>query len=114
MYLSLIHIWYDWFIRFKAGRTSIEENPRPCLSSTSISNDKIDEVRTMLCTLTVCEIAEELGISVGICHEMLIGKLNMHRISATFVLRLLSDDNKENRVNIKQELLYRASACIKF
>ena len=33
----------------------------------------------------------------------------MHRISAEFVLRLLTDDQKENRVEISQELLANAN-----
>ena len=45
-----------------------DENPRPVCPSTLISDDKIDDVRTMICEdchLTVRETAEELGISVG-------------------------------------------------
>ena len=59
------------FTHFKAGRTSTDEdleNPRPGPPSTSISDNKIDKVRTMICEdhcLTVREIAEELGFSVG-------------------------------------------------
>ena len=33
----------------------------------------------------------------------------MHRVSAKFVPRLLTDDNKENRVEISQELLVNAN-----
>ena len=35
----------------------------------------------------------------------------MHRVSVKFVTRLLSDDQKENRFNISQEMLDRASAA---
>ena len=60
--------------------------------------------------LTVHEIAKELGISVDFCHEILTEKPEMHRISAKFLPRLLSDDEKENHFNISQELFDRASA----
>ena len=61
----------------------------------SINDNKIDKVRTMLHEdhhLTIHEIAEGLGITMGSCHTILTGKLNMHRISAKFVPRLLSTD----------------------
>ena len=53
--------WYQSFTRFKVGRTSTDENPSPGCSSTSISNNKIDEVRTTICEdhhLTIREIAK--------------------------------------------------------
>jgi len=50
-----------------------------------------------------------VGISIGSCHQIFTEKLQMHRISAEFVLRLLTDDQKENRVEISQELLANAN-----
>ena len=55
--------------------------------------------------LTVREVADEVGISVGSCHQILTEKLQMRRISAKFMLRLLTDNQKENCVEISQELL---------
>ena len=55
--------------------------------------------------LTVQYIPEGVGISIGSCHAILTEKLNIHRGSLKFVSRLLTDDQKENRVNISQELL---------
>ena len=72
----------------------------------SISDDKIDKVRTVIRKdhrLTVREIGEELGIIVDSCHEILPENLNMHSISEKFLPRLLSDDQKENSINISQE-----------
>jgi hypothetical protein len=40
---------------------------------------------------------------------MLTEKLNMHRVAAKFVSRLLTDEQKEKRVAICQELLHRAN-----
>ena len=57
------------------------------------------------CGLTVRDIADEVGISIGSCHQIFTEKLKMRHISAEFVLRLLTDDQKENRVEISQELL---------
>jgi AraC-like DNA-binding protein len=42
--------------------------------------------------LTVKEVAEEVGISIGSCHTILTQDLGMHRVPAKFVPRLLPDD----------------------
>jgi len=44
-----------------------------------------------------------------VCHEILTENLGMHRIAAKFVPRLLNDDQKQNRVDVSQELLDRAN-----
>ena len=59
--------------------------------------------------LTVREVADEVGISVGSCHQILTEKLQKGLVSAKFVPRLLTDDQKENRVEISQELLVNAN-----
>lgn len=103
---------HEWFKRFKSGRTSIEEESRSGRPSTSTNDENIDAVRSVIRAnrrLTVREVAEEVGISIGSCHEILTVKLGMHRVSAKLVPRLLTDDQKENRVKISQELLDRAS-----
>ena len=43
------------------------------------------------------------------CHEILAENLGMDRIAAKFVPRLLTDDQKQNRVDVSQELLHRAN-----
>jgi len=44
-----------------------------------------------------------VGISIGSCHQILTEKLQTRRVSAKSVPRL-TDDQKENRVEISQEL----------
>ena len=58
--------------------------------------------------LTVREVSEEVGISKSSCNSILIEKLLMHRVAAKFVPRLLSDEQRQNRSLISQELLQRA------
>ena len=48
--------------------------------------------------LTVREVADEVGISIGSCHQIFTEKLQMRHVSAKFMLRLLTDDQKENHV----------------
>ena len=54
-------------------------------------------------SLTVQEVVEEVSISTESCHTT--DKLHMHRISAKSMACLFTDDQKENGVNISQELL---------
>ena len=55
--------------------------------------------------LTVRELAEECGISVGSCHHILTEELKMHRIAAKFVPRLMTSDQPAHRVQVCQNLL---------
>jgi len=43
-----------------------------------------------------------MGISIGSCHQIFTEKLQLRRVSAKFVPRLLTGDQKENRVEISQ------------
>ena len=99
---------YEWFKHFKEGRMSVGEDPRPGRISTSANDDHIDRVRAVIRVnrrLTVREVADEVGISIDSCLQIFTEKLQMRRVSAKFVPRLLTDDQKENRVEISQELL---------
>ena len=91
---------------------SVGEDPRPERPSTSANDNLVGAVRAVIrgnCRLTVREVANEVGISIGSCHQIFTSKLQMHRICAKFVPRLLTGDQKENRVEISQELLANAN-----
>ena len=60
--------------------------------------------------LTVQEVAEEVGISLGSWNAILTEKLQMYCISAKFVPCLLTDEQKGNRVSISQNMLANADA----
>jgi len=79
---------------------SVGEDPRPGRSSTSTNDDNVKRVRGNR-RVTVREVADEVGISIGSCHQILTEKLQMRRVSAEFVPLLMTDDQKENRVEIR-------------
>ena len=79
------------------------------MSKTDDNVAKVCEVIRSNRCLTVREVAEEVSISKTVCHEILTENLGMHRIAAKFVPRLLTDDQKQNRVDVSQELLDRAN-----
>ena len=79
---------YEWFKHLKEGRTSVSEDPRPERLSTSTDDCHVERVCEMSHGnrgLTVREVAEEVGISVGSCHAILTRKPQMHCASAKFV-----------------------------
>ena len=103
---------YEWYQRFKSGRTSIEDDPKSGRPSSSTGDDHIEKVRSVIREnrrLTVREVSEEVGICKSSCHTILTEKLKMHRVAAKFVPRLLTEEQKQNRVTVSQELLDRSN-----
>ena len=98
---------YEWYQRFKSGRTSIEDDPKSGLPSSSTGDDHIEKVRSVIREnrrLTVCEVSEVV-ICKSSCHTILTEKLKMHCVAAKFVPRLLTEEQKQNRVTVSQKLL---------
>jgi len=63
------------------------------------------------CCLTICEEAEEAGISKTTCHEILTENLGIHHVAAKFMPHHLSEDRKQNhRVDVSKELVDLAYA----
>ena len=59
---------FDWFRRFKEGRTSVESDPQSGRPSTLRNEEMIAKARTIVRNnrrLIVREIADDCGISVG-------------------------------------------------
>jgi len=74
---------FDWFRPFKEGRTSVESDPRSGRPSTSRNEEMIAKVRTVVRNnrrLTVREIPDDCGISVGSCDAILTDGLHMKRV----------------------------------
>jgi hypothetical protein len=86
---------------------------KPGRPSTSTDDDHIEKVRAVIrenSRLTVREVSEEVGISKSSWHTILTGKLEIHRVDAKFVPRLLTDQQKANRVTVSQELFDGSNA----
>ena len=93
---------------FKSGRTSIKDDPKSGQPSSSTGDDHIEKVRSVIREnrhLTIREVSEEVGICKSSCHTILTEKLKMHRVAAKFVPCLLTEEEKQNRVSVSQELL---------
>ena len=97
--------YYEWYQRSKSGRTSIEYDPKSGRPSSSTDDDHIENVRSVIREnrrLTVREVFEKVRICKSSCHTILTEKLKMHRVAAKFVPRLLTEEQKQNRVTGSQ------------
>ncbi|XP_067930695.1 protein GVQW3-like [Watersipora subatra] len=98
---------YEWHKRFREGRTSIKDDNRMGRPATSRTTTATDLVRQQVIgdrRLTIHEKSAESGLSYGTCHIILTKDLDMRRISAKMVPKLLTDDQKEKRVGCCIEL----------
>ena len=63
----------EWCKRVQEGRMSVSEDPRPGRPSTSTNDNHVERVHAVIrgngC-LTVREVADEVGISIGSCHQI--------------------------------------------
>jgi hypothetical protein len=65
---------FEWYSRFKNGRTSIDDDPHTVRASTARTNETVDRVNAVIRGnrhLTIREIADELNLSFGICQAIL-------------------------------------------
>jgi len=84
----------SWVRQFKEGRTSCENKLKEPQPRTSRSEDMIARVKQMVMEdrrLTVKQIAANAGISVGSVDTILNDDLKMRKVSARWVLPMLTD-----------------------
>jgi len=90
---------FEWFGRFKNGRTSTVNDDRSGRPSTATTPSKVEQVRTAVnqdhCC-TIHHLCAEVGTGYGSCQRILTEQLNMHRIAAKFVPRVLTQDQKDS------------------
>ena len=70
----------------------------------------IDQVREKMLEdrrLTVQKIVAEVGISSGSVHSIRTEDLNLRRVSAKFVPKLLTEQHKELRKEISEDMLVK-------
>jgi len=98
---------FEWSGRFKNGRISTANDDRSGRPSTATTPSKLEQVRAAVnqdrCR-TIHDLCAEVGIGYGSCQRILTEQLNMHRIAAKFVPRVLTHDQKDSQVAICQEL----------
>ena len=105
-------IW-KWVKRFKQGKQSIRDEPRPGRPKTSATPEKLQKLDDLIKAnrrIRVTDLAEQLACSVGSVVNM-VRQLGYRKVCARWVPRELTQDQKENRRQICEDLLreYRAA-----
>jgi len=102
---------FEWYSRFKSGRRSFEDDPGPGRPSTSHTEETVAHVREIIRAdrcLTIREVAEEVRIAFGTCQKILTEDVQMRRVTAKFVPRLLTAEQKDNRRSVCTDLCDQA------
>jgi len=92
---------FQWCARLKIGRTSVDDDeqtgrPRSCTTPETVA--RIHELVHQDRRQTIHDIVEEVGIGYGTCQWVLTEELGMHHVASKFVPRILTADQKEQRV----------------
>ena len=99
---------FEWHKRFREGREDVEDDPKCGRPTTSRTNENVERVREKVrndCHLTVRMIADELSMNSERVWKIITEDLGMRKVCAKMVPRLLNDGQKENRVQVCQDIL---------
>ena len=99
---------YEWYKRFQDGREDVEDDERSGRPSTSTTDENVEKVEEMVMNnrrITIRDVADDVGISIGSCHEIFSNVLGMKRVAAKFVPKLLIFEQKQRQMEVAQESL---------
>ena len=97
-----------WFAEFKRGRTSTEDADRSGRPSDVSSSETINKVLNIILTdrrVTIRYVSDVLNISYGSVQSIISEQIGMHKVSARWVPRMLTQEMMQNRVTASQENL---------
>ena len=104
---------FEWHKRFVEGREDVEDDPksgRPCTSTTDTNIKKVRQlVRSDRC-LTIRVIANEVGMDEQMVRTILFDTLGMRKVCAKMVPRLLTEEQKAQRLNACRDILQQMEA----
>jgi hypothetical protein len=90
---------FQWHARFKTGRTSVDDDERTrrhtsCTTPETVA--RIEELIRQDRLRSIRDIVEEVEVGYGTCQRVLTEGLDMHRVAAKFVPRILTADQKHH------------------
>ncbi|UYV63674.1 NOS1 [Cordylochernes scorpioides] len=97
-----------WHEALKEGREEVADEPRSGRPTTARTDENVDRVLEVLRTdrrLSIQQIADTLHMSTFVVHGIVTEDLQMRKVCAKLVPKVLTQDQKELRVLRSQELL---------
>jgi [histone H3]-lysine36 N-dimethyltransferase SETMAR len=94
-----------WYNRFKSGEETVlsqERSGRPSTSVTEDNKSKVDELVRKNRRITVNDMVNEVGISVGSIVSIL-SELGYRKVCARWVPHLLTEEQRQTRISICQQ-----------
>ena len=98
-----------WVALFKLGRTSIDDDHRSGRPREGVTEETVQIIHQVVMNdrrLTVRQISEEVGMSKSTVDRILREELAMTKVSARWVPRLLTADQKVVRCNMSRDNLH--------
>ena len=99
---------FEWHKRLREGREDVKDDPRSGKPTTSRTNKNVEHVREKVRSdhrFTVRMIANELNMNSERVWRIITNNLGMRKVCAKMVGRLLNDGQKENCVQVCQDIL---------
>ena len=99
---------FDWFKRFKEEREEIgdDERPgRPSTSKTDANIEKVSEIVWQNCRLGIPAVAKIINNDKETVRQILHNNFNTKKLCSKMMLRLLTPEQKEIRMNICADIL---------
>ena len=75
---------YEWYKHFQDGREDVENDERPGRPSTSTTDENVEKVKEMVMNhrrITIRDVADDVGISIGSCHKIFSNVSGMKRVA---------------------------------
>jgi len=88
---------FEWHRRFSEVRESVKDDDRPGSPRTAVTDDNTEKVRDVIRKdrrLGVRAVAEEVNLERESVRRILREELNMRKVCAKMVPKLLSDEQK--------------------
>ena len=99
---------FEWHKRFEKGHEEVEDDAKTGQPSTTRTDENVTRVKQLVRSdrrLTVRMTSDELSLNRESVRTILLHDLGMRKVYAKMVPKILSEDQKQNRVKFCEDTL---------